>query len=238
MSLFVHQRDPDADPGVGVAFTSDALDLGDRQPADARAADFARLSDALGVPVAIAAQVHGADVLSVTAPPGSRGLVDLTAHRADALVTTQPGLAVAVRVADCVPVVIASADAAVVGAVHAGRPGLLAGVIGAAVDVMRTHSDAALTALVGPHVCGACYEVPAAMADEVGAALGLSPTTTSWGTPSVDLGAAALAQLRTAGVAASPVGECTLHGARLHSHRRGADAGRQVGLAWIADASR
>lgn len=237
MSLFVHRRDPDADSGVGVAFTSDALDLGDRQAAGARASAFARLSDALGVPVAIAAQVHGAAVLEVTAPPGARGLVDLTAHRADALVTTQAGLAVAVRVADCVPVVVAAADGRVVAAVHAGRPGLLGGVIAAAVDAMRAHSDAALRAWVGPHVCGACYELPGAMAAEVGAALGLGPTTTSWGTPSVDLGAAALAQLDAAGVAASSVGECTLHGTGLHSHRRGAEAGRQVGLAWITGAA-
>ena len=111
--MFWFRRDPDARLGVGVAFTTAALDLGDGRERQARDADLARLSAALGVPVAIVAQVHGADVCEVGATEATT-VVDLTAQQADALVTTEPGVALAVRVADCVPVLFADA----------GRPGL------------------------------------------------------------------------------------------------------------------
>ncbi|MBB1493691.1 polyphenol oxidase family protein [Propioniciclava sp. MC1595] len=233
--MFVFRRDPDADLGVGVAFTSADLDLSDGQGETGREAAYAALAASLGVPVAVTTQVHSDGVLAVgeqTAPAAS-GLVDLTGQQADALVTTRPGVALAVRVADCVPICIAAADGSAVAAVHAGRSGLMQGVIAAAVDRLRADTDADLVGWVGPHVCGACYEVPAAMAEDAVARLGIAPTTTSWGTPSIDLGAAALAQLGEAGVDATAVGGCTLHGTGLHSHR-GGDAGRQVGLVWIA----
>lgn len=233
--MFVFRRDPDADLGVGVAFTSAVLDLGDRQDAAPRARAYAALSDALGVPVAVAAQVHGADVVTASAPSGARGLVDLTAHRADALVTTQPGLAVAVRVADCVPILVAAADGSAVAAVHAGREGLLAGVIDAGVDAVRAHTDADLLAWIGPHVCGACYEVPDAMAADAADRLGTTVPTTRWGTAGIDLGGAARRQLEARGVRVTDVSACTLEKDDLHSHRRDAGrAGRMVGAVWIA----
>ena len=78
----------------------------------------------------------------------------------DALVTAEPGTVLMVRVADCVPVLLADAGRGVVAAVHAGRPGLAAGVVPAAVAAMRALGADRVTAWVGPHVCGACYEVP------------------------------------------------------------------------------
>lgn len=231
----MQRRDPDAVLGVGVAFTSADLDLGDRQDPAGRADAFAALSDALGVPVAVAAQVHGNDVLVVEASEPARGLVDLTAHRADALVTTVPGIAVAVRVADCVPICIAATDASAVAAVHAGRAGLLNGVIGAAVAELRSRTDADLVAWVGPHVCGPCYEVPPDMAEDAAARLGVPAPTTRWGTTGIDLGAAARRQLEEGGVRVEELGACTLERDDLHSHRRDAErAGRLAGLVWIA----
>lgn len=233
--MFVFRRDPDATLGVGVAFTSADLDLGDRQDAGARAAAYARLGAALGVPIAAVSQVHGSDVVRATAGPGASGLVDLTARRADALVTTQPGLAVAVRVADCVPICVAATDGSAVAAVHAGRNGLLRGVIGAAVAELRSVTDAELVAWVGPHVCGRCYEVPDDMARDAAARLGTPVPTTRWGTLGIDLGAAARTQLEAGGVRVTEVGGCTLEERHLHSHRRDADrAGRMVGLVWRA----
>jgi hypothetical protein len=88
-----------------------------------------------------------------------------------------------------------------------------------------------LTAWVGPHVCGACYEVPAALQDEVAAVEPSTRATTSWGTPALDLGAGVRAQLERAGATVHLLGPCTLESDTLYSHRRdGAGAGRLAGL--------
>jgi polyphenol oxidase len=80
-------------------------------------------------------------------------------------------------------------------------------------------------------VCGACYEVPAAMQEEVAAAVPSSRATTSWGTPALDLGAGVRAQLEERGVTVVDVSRCTRESADLYSHRRdGAGAGRHAGL--------
>ena len=231
--MFVHRIDPGPHKGVGVAFTSAELDLSDRQPAEARTAAYATLSESLGVPVAVARQVHGAEVLWVGAQAAASGLIDLTAHEADALVTTQRGVGVAVRVADCVPILIADADAAAVAAVHAGRVGLLSGVIEAAVAALREVSAAPLRAWVGPHICGTCYEVPPEMAQDAAARLGIPVPTTRWGTPGIDLGQGAVCRLTEAGVEVTEVNPCTLEGEHLHSHR-GNSAGRLAGIIWLA----
>ena len=103
--------------------------------------------------------------------------------------TARPGVVLAVRAADCVPVLLADPDAGVIGAAHAGRPGLVAEVVPHTVAAMRALGAADITAWVGPHVCGACYEVPAEMQAEVVAVEPAAGATTSWGTPSLDLGA-------------------------------------------------
>lgn len=232
--MFWYRRDPDARLGVGVAFTSAPLDLGDLSPRSRRDADLARLGGSLGVPVAIVSQVHGRAVLRVGAPPPGTPFLDRGDAQADALWSTDPDVAVAVRVADCVPICLAAADGSVVAAVHAGRPGLLLGVIGAAVAQVRTVSDAPLHAWVGPHVCASCYEVPAQMAQEAAAALGVPQARTAWGTPALDLTAAAHRQLRLAGVAkVQAVGGCTREEASLPSYRRdGAASGRLIAAVW------
>jgi hypothetical protein len=171
-------------------------------------------------------QVHGPDVVVV--PPGGP---DDERPRCDGLVSTTPGQVLAVRVADCVPVLLADASAGVVGVAHAGRPGLAAGVVPATVARMRELGAGAITAWIGPHVCGACYEVPAAMWAEVGALVPASVATTSWGTPSLDIGAGVRAQLAEAGVSVVDAARCTRESVDLYSYRRdGADAGRLAGL--------
>lgn len=230
--MFHYVRDPGAD-GVGIAFTSGALDLSDHQPSEARATAFARVADAVGAAVAVVHQVHGNRVLDVTEP--GVGLMDLTGTDADALITGLPGLALAVRVADCVPILLADADARWVGAVHAGRAGVLNGVLGAAIEALRSRGACSLRAWIGPHICGSCYEVPPAMASDFFAATGIPPTRTPWGTTGLDLGAAVRAHLDAAGVPFSSFEACTLHDDGLHSFRcGGASAGRLAGLAWLA----
>lgn len=171
-------------------------------------------------------QVHGAEVATVDA-----GTDPSEPPVADGLVTVGPGAALLVRVADCVPVVLADLDAEVVAVAHAGRAGVVAGVVPATVARMREAGAQVIRAWIGPHVCGRCYEVPEAMREEVAA---VEPTTwseTSWGTAALDLGAGVGAQLEELGVVATYVARCTREDEDLWSFRRqGAAAGRLGGL--------
>jgi YfiH family protein len=140
-----------------------------------------------------------------------------------------------IRVADCVPVLLADVQAGVVGAAHAGRQGVALDIVGRTVERMRALGADRITAWVGPHVCGRCYEVPEQMRDEVAALVPATRAQTTWGTPSLDLGAGVLAQLGAAGVEAVAVERCTLEDPALHSYRRdGAASGRIAGLVWLA----
>jgi YfiH family protein len=139
-----------------------------------------------------------------------------------------------VRVADCVPVLLADVEAGVVAAVHAGRPGLVAGIVPHAVQAMRELGATLLRAWVGPHVCGACYEVPEEMRADVAAVVPESFAETSWGTPSLDVGAGVRAQLAAAGVHVTDASRCTIEDDDLFSYRRqGVHSGRLGGLVWV-----
>ncbi|KAA1417914.1 polyphenol oxidase family protein [Nocardioides humilatus] len=223
---------PDSPHGVRVevAFTDASLDL--QGESEAFPASLAAVVEATGVPFARLNQVHGDQVVHVVADPPV-GPVD-TLPAADALVTTRRGVGLMVRVADCVPVLLVDPDAGVIGAVHAGRVGMALGVVPQAVERMRSLGAGSVRALVGPHVCGRCYEVPADLHDEVARVVPEATSTTSWGTPALDLGAGVAAQLDAAGVSVQSVGRCTLEDEQLHSYRRsGADAGRLAGLVWM-----
>jgi YfiH family protein len=176
--------------------------------------------------VACLQQVHGKDVV-VVAPPAPDG----RPPQADALVTATPGVTLMVRAADCVPVLLTDAAGAVIGAAHCGRPGMVAGIVPATVVAMRELGAGRLTAWIGPYVCGRCYEVPAQMSDEVAAVEPASRATTSWGTPSVDVGAGVRAQLERDGVVVVDLSSCTRESPDLFSYRRdGGGSGRQAGL--------
>lgn len=150
---------------------------------------------------------------------------------ADGVVTAEPDVVLMVRAADCVPVLLADPDAGVLGAAHAGRQGMAVGVIPATVERMRALGAERVTAWIGPSICGRCYEVPAALRDEVAAVEPASASVTSWGTPALDVAAGVRAQLERAGVAVHEVGACTRERSDLYSYRRdGARAGRQAAL--------
>ena len=226
MSLRLRDR-IEGDLVIEVAFTDSALDLGDRAPDDVRRAGLDAVARDTGARPVIMRQVHGAGV--AVAASGSEPAV------CDALVATEEGLALLARAADCVPVLLGDADAGVVAAVHAGRPGLAAGVVPAAVARMRELGAHRLTAWVGPHVCGACYEVPAELQEEVAALVPQARSTTSWGTPALDLGAGVLAQLADAGVEDVRVlDHCTREDPDFPSYRRDGDAStRFAGVIWM-----
>lgn len=175
-------------------------------------------------------QVHGADVGVVDAAtrPGEE-LRDV-----DALVTGLPGRALAVQVADCVPVLIA-VDHRAVAAVHVGRRGLRAGVVDAALDRLGeiAGSLSGARAATGPAIGGCCYEVPSELQRDVVAAHPEAEATTTWGTPSLDLPAAVRPQLERRGVAVvSGTPGCTRcdPAGRWFSHRADPAAGRQAGV--------
>jgi YfiH family protein len=169
-------------------------------------------------------QVHGNDVAH-TDGSGGRSPV------CDGIVTDRADVVLAVRVADCVPVLLADAVGGMIGAAHAGRLGVEKGVVPATVARMRALGATDITAWIGPHICGGCYEVPQGMQDEVAAIEPATRATTTWGTPSLALGAGVRAQLERAGVRVVEVAPCTRETDALYSHRRdGVHAGRLAGL--------
>jgi polyphenol oxidase len=176
-------------------------------------------------------QVHGRDVV-VVGPDGPRHDVHGHLHGiGDGLVTDQPRVTLSVRAADCVPVLLADAAAGVIGACHCGRLGVVAGIVPATISAMRDLGATSVTAWVGPHVCGGCYEVPQQMQDEVAAVEPVTRATTSWGSPSLDVGAGVRAQLERDEVAVVDLSRCTVESSDLFSYRReGVRSGRQAGL--------
>nr|WP_203879212.1 peptidoglycan editing factor PgeF [Planobispora takensis] len=177
-------------------------------------------------------QVHGAGVRHVTEPFGD------DPPELDAVCTDVPGLALSVLVADCAPVLLADPVARLVGGAHSGRPGTLAGVVPALVAAMaeRGADPAGMIALVGPAACGLCYEVPAAMREEVAGAVPEAWASTRAGTPAVDLRAAITAQLARAGVGdVRHDARCTIESPELFSHRRQRPTGRFAGYVWLED---
>jgi YfiH family protein len=171
-------------------------------------------------------QVHGPAVDVVDDRRAGGGLPEV-----DGMVATDPSAVLVVRVADCLPVLLADVDAGVVGVAHAGRQGMVLGVVPQTVASMRQLGATEVTAWLGPRICGACYEVPEQMRAEVGALVPESVATTSWGTPSLDIGAGVRAQLEQLGVDVVDVAACTRESEELFSYRRdGARAGRFAGL--------
>ena len=186
-----------ADPSIRFAFSA-AMDgnvsLAVGTP-DATARP--RLAEAVGArpdDLVFMQQVHGPDVAVVDAGDRGRGLHahDECLPAVDALVTSDEGVALVVQVADCVPVLLADPGRAV-GAVHAGRGGVVGGVVRTAVGAIGADDPARIEAVIGPAIGGCCYEVGRALAEHVAALVPEASATTSWGTPSLDLPAAVTA---------------------------------------------
>lgn len=147
---------------------------------------------------------------------------------------------IAIMVADCLPVLFTASavDGSIVtAAAHAGRPGLLAGVLENTVTALGHNGAESITAWIGPGACGNCYEVPQQMFDELTSERPALASTTSWGTPALNLRAEATAVLESAGVVVhnEPAG-CTIEEPGLFSHRRsqkrGEPQGRIAALVW------
>ena len=190
------------------------------------AVNRARLRDRLGLSrLARGYQVHGTLVQTVLAMP-EREAETGELEDADGQATPLAALGATVLAADCLPVAIVSEKA--VAMVHAGWKGLAGGVLENGVRAVGELGGGEATAVLGPCAGPCCYEV----GPEVHAALGTGLERKA----TVDLRAAARARLAAAGVTSvRMLGGCTICDERWFSHRReGAQAGRQVGVAWLS----
>jgi YfiH family protein len=213
------------------------LNLGGHVGDDPRAvaANRAAVARAVGLPpdrLVFMDQVHGTQVALVAGPAGVPPV-------ADALVTRTPGLALVVLVADCVPVLMADAEAGVVAVAHAGRKGVQLGVVGAALRAMQDCGARPERTIVrlGPSIGGCCFEVPEQLALEVAAVAPGALATggrTRAGTPSLDLRSGLSGQLADLGVdEVGLTGGCTNDDTDFFSYRRDHVTGRFAGLVWL-----
>ncbi|WP_101065748.1 peptidoglycan editing factor PgeF [Roseovarius salinarum] len=130
---------------------------GSSDQAEIVAINRARVAEALEVrpeDLVTVHQTHSTEVAVLDAAPAAQ-------LAADAIVTTTPGLAVAVLTADCQPVLLADAEAGVVAAVHAGWRGTLDGILEATLEAMESRGGrrAETTAVIGPTISQRAYEV-------------------------------------------------------------------------------
>ena len=178
-------------------------------------------------------QVHSADVVVLDAPTQAR-------PRADAMVTTTPGIVLGILTADCQPVLFADQTAGVIGAAHAGWRGTLDGVLEATLDAMEAigAQRANIAAVIGPTISQSAYEVGQEFLDRFMAedtALSRFFINGQGGRYMFDLPGYGLYRLREAGAGhAEWTGHCTyrdegrFYSFRRTTHRAEADYGRLI----------
>jgi YfiH family protein len=166
-------------------------------------------------------QVHGDEIVIVDS-------VTSDVPKCDGLITTKPNLQLAVMVADCIPLLLISKEA--VGAIHVGRAGLVNQIALKAIDRMRSVGSQEIHAILGPSICGQCYEVPFEMQQDVMQDHPRAFATTRKGTPALDLPQALIAELISAGVSFEASTICTFEDEMYFSHRRQNPTGRFAGV--------
>ena len=174
-------------------------------------------------PIQFMNQVHGDEVVEI------KSLID--DPTCDGLITSVPGIALAVMVADCIPLLLTSTT--VVGAVHVGRRGLMNSVAVKTIESMRKLGAAQIHAQLGPSICGRCYEVPQDLADEVIAKHPAASSLTNNLTPALDLPRALIAELVAHDVTYEALPICTLENDEYFSYRRHNITGRNAGVVWL-----
>lgn len=175
-------------------------------------------------------QQHGCDVALT---PGTGDQPTGTGNAApavDGLVSSRTDEALVVLVADCAPVLLFDRAQGLVAAVHAGRPGMVAGVVPATLEWLRSLGAGQVEAVVGPSVCPRCYEVPEQMRDAAAAVEPTSASVTWTGTPAVDVAGGVVAQLAREGVTVRWLPGCTREHPDLYSYRRDGRTGRFAGV--------
>ena len=143
-------------------------------------------------------QVHGDEVVMVNSDTQSQ-------PQCDAIITIDRSVGLAVLSADCLPILVSSQVA--VAAIHAGRKGIVNGIIPKTIGQMAVLGATNFEAIIGPAICGDCYEVDSTMYNELTSE---NPSLASRdGRPNLDLISGALSQLQSCGVKAEFVHICT-----------------------------
>jgi len=176
--------------------------------------NLSHLSTLIGKPIQVMQQVHGDEVVVIDGPT--------QAPIADGLVTSSKEIALAVRVADCLPLLMYSEQ--VVAAVHVGRKGLVNKVAINAVEQMRKLGAGEIRGVVGPHICGECYEVGPDLYAQVGANHPSAAEKSNY----LNLYAGLVEQLP--GISLTNLNLCTKELADYFSHRASGEIGRQAGV--------
>mgnify|MGYP003330162264 FL=1 len=180
----------------------------------------ASLEKAMG-PIQFMNQVHGDRIAVIEAVTD----VDPTC---DALVTGIRNISLAVQVADCIPLLLTSRE--VVAAVHVGRRGIVNEITRKTINLMRDMGAQGIAAIIGPAICGMCYEVSQDVYEEVITLHPFAESKTRQGTLALDLPAALRSVLSDEGVGIVNKFTCTFESTDHFSYRRDGVTGRQAGI--------
>lgn len=176
-------------------------------------------------------QTHSTTVLTA----GDSGWAQQdTIGEGDAIISPDGTDPIAILVADCLPIAFTT-NYGPTAIAHAGRVGLLGGILQNTVERLRAYDDdgtGKIQAIIGPGICGQCYEVPEAMRSEVSREYPEIASVSSWGTASLDLPTTAERILQEANIEVHRVAECTYTNQQLYSHRREPGIGRIAGFVW------
>ncbi len=171
-------------------------------------------------------QQHGCAVARVGGEEVGPGGPPVPPPASDGLLTDDPGVVLVVLVADCTPVMVVDRTEGLAAVMHAGRPGMTSGVVPATLERLRALGAQDLQAVVGPSICGRCYEVPEEMRAAAAAVSPVSSTVSWTGTPAIDVAAGVVDQLATAGVPVQWLPGCSRESEDLYSYRRDGSTGR------------
>ena len=201
----------------------DSANLGDHVGDNSEdvAANRQALQEQIGQPIVFMNQVHGETVVLVE---NSHSI-----PTCDALITTDNHLALAVMVADCIPLLLKS-DVAVA-AVHVGRKGLMNGIARKTIDAMRDLGAEVIYSYIGPNICGNCYEVSEDIFNEVVAKFPSADSSKRSGKFTLDLVAGLKTELKDTSLIDHS--SCVFEDPKAFSYRRDGITGRQVGVIWF-----
>lgn len=178
-------------------------------------------------------QVHGTDVIEAS-PQTAQSI-----PTADAACTTEPGLGLAIRTADCAPLVLFAKREGrdSIAAVHCGWRGTVAGVIENTLAALATPPDQ-ISAWIGPTICPTCYEVDAPVRDQLSEQERAVVLTNGRDANHWWLDLSGLVSHRLQGAGARNITSaslCTAHDPDLYSHRQRNDSGRMATVVWLSE---
>lgn len=204
----------------------DSANLGDHVGDDSLdvLANRALLEAQIGMPIVFMNQVHGETVVLVeTANADPRN-----SPTCDALITTEHNLALAVMVADCIPLLLKSEVA--VAAVHVGRKGLMNSITRKTIEAMRDLGAEQINSYIGPNICGNCYEVSEEIYSDVIKRFPTADSKPRTGKFTLDLVAGLKSDLKDTVI--MDHSSCVFEDPKTFSYRREGTTGRQAGLIW------